>query len=98
MYKLLEGINFLNGKALELVLVSQNGKSCSRCLFADHCIGCVKLDPTDDKKEFILQPTDTICLSFSGDLLCQVLSFSSELFQKSIFILQFNNQDTYSTE
>lgn len=75
MYQLLECIDSLPGKTLEIVLVGLNGKSCSRCLFADHCTGCIKLDPKDDKKEIILQPTDAICLSYSGDSICQVFYF-----------------------
>ena len=76
LHQVLEPINPLKGVIFEYVLVSPNGKSCSRCIFSENCRGCIKLNPLDGDKEVFLQPSDVIAISFTGNFLNQVrLSF-----------------------
>jgi hypothetical protein len=72
LHQILEPINPLKGVIFEYVLVSPNGKSCSRCIFSENCRGCIKLNPFDGDKEIILQPSDVVAISFTGNFLSQV--------------------------
>ena len=46
-------------------MVNAQGKLCSRCIWNSHCYGCIRLDPADDKTKVLLQPSDTIAISFT---------------------------------
>ena len=72
LHQVLEPINPLKGVIFEYVLVSPNGKSCSRCIFSENCRGCIKMNPSDGDKEVFLQPSDVIAISFTGNFLNQV--------------------------
>ena len=52
-------------KPFRFVMVNAQGKLCSRCIWNSHCYGCIRLDPEDDKTKVLLQPSDTIAISFT---------------------------------
>lgn len=48
----------------QLVLVNAQGKNCSRCILNTHCYGCIRIDPEDDQSPVLLQPSDTVAISY----------------------------------
>lgn len=71
LFKLLSPVNPLLGSLFEFVLVNPSGRTCSRCLFGANCSGCIRIDPSDDTEDVLLQPSDTIAFSFTGNFVSQ---------------------------
>ena len=69
-------------KLFQFVMVNAQGKLCSRCIWNSHCYGCIRLDPTDDKTKVLLQPSDTIAISFT-DITTQDMNEANESRQHS---------------
>ena len=63
-------------------MVNAQGKNCSRCIWNSHCYGCIRLDPTDDLTKVLLQPSDTIAVSFN-DITTQVMDAANTSIQHS---------------
>ena len=49
----------------QFVMVNAQGKNCSRCIWNSHCYGCIRLNPKDNTTKVLIQPSDTIAISYS---------------------------------
>ena len=48
----------------KVALVNAQGKNCSRCLFNAQCYDCVQVDPENAETTVLLQPSDTLALTY----------------------------------
>ena len=72
----------MSSQLFRFVLVNAQGKLCSRCIWNSHCYGCIRLDPTDDLTKVLLQPSDTIAVSFN-DITTQFMDAANTTIQHS---------------
>jgi len=47
-------------------LVNGQGKYCSRCLYSAQCFDCVSVDPANAETTVVLQPTDTLAVTYAN--------------------------------